>query len=208
MAWSATDNFNNYANGNLVSNNGGSGWAGAWTAGAGTGPQVQATTVKEGAKAVSLSEADASSYRDLSVGVTAGIVYVAIRKSSVAALSITMAFTLRKGATDEARILWAADGNIQLVGATTVDLVVTTNANQWYAIRVEIDQAGARFRASVDGGAYSSYVADIGSNGYTDIDRIALAQASSTTGTAFWDDIGGPTAATTVSDDLSGYGLF
>ncbi|MCR4305753.1 MAG: hypothetical protein NUV73_01575, partial [Candidatus Daviesbacteria bacterium] len=79
-------------------------------------------------------------------------------------------------------------------------------ADQWYEIEIEIDQANSRFRAKVDGGAYSDYVADIGSDGFTSITHIALAQTTSTTGTNFWDDIRGLTAAT--SDDLPGMGLF
>ncbi|MCR4324158.1 MAG: hypothetical protein NUV69_00515 [Candidatus Curtissbacteria bacterium] len=192
MSWTAIENFNTYSDGNLATNNGGTGWAGAWTAVTGTGPQVQGTTVFEGAKAVSLSEADAVSERQLTTGVTSGIVHVAIRKSSVAAGSITFAFTLRSAsgsANDQVRLLFDADAGISLVGNTTEVLSASPNANQWYEVDIEIDQANSRFRARLDGGTYSTYVADIGNNGFTSITHVVLAQSTSTTGTAFWDDI-------------------
>ena len=50
MSWTAIENFNSYADGDLNGENGGSGWSGAWSGS--VNYDIQGTTTYEGAKAV------------------------------------------------------------------------------------------------------------------------------------------------------------
>ena len=189
MSWIATDNFNSYANGVLGGNASGVGWSGVWSDTT-PGITIDGAVTFEGTKAIYSNTADTISIRDLSAGVTSGIVHVAIRKSSVSIGSLNLYFSLRQSAINQIQIEWLGDDVILLNGATDETLLASPNANQWYEAEIEIDQVNDKFRARIDGGIWSNWVGSLGGS-FTQIDRILIGQATSTTGIAYWDDIRG-----------------
>ena len=80
--WSATDNFDSYSNGDLNTQNGGTGWSAAWSGA--TSYDVQGTTTYSGAKAVQFVHAagDQQIDRTLTTVVNAGIVSIRMRKET------------------------------------------------------------------------------------------------------------------------------
>ena len=64
MAWTATDDFNGYSNGDLAGQGGGSGWSGNWVNGLTAQMLVTGAQTYEGAKSVDTN--DASSNTSLS----------------------------------------------------------------------------------------------------------------------------------------------
>ena len=189
MAWVATDDFNSYSDGSINGDNGGSGWSAGWVLASGA-IDVQGTTVYEGAKAVTAntSSADLAS-RALTSTVTVGTMYIAMRASATTVIGFTV---LEGGAgTGKMYIKFDSDGNIKIFdnGAGSYQTIQAYSANTWYIIGIDFDNTGQpnKYRANVNGGAYSSYYT-VNGGSYTSISHVRL-ETDTGTGSVFWDRI-------------------
>lgn len=202
MAWVATENFNSYSDGDLNANNGGSGWAGAWTQSAGT-ISVQGTTVYEGAKAISSPSGSAQLYyRQLTSTTSSGIVSFRLRMT---ATTIDGAIVLEE--TSGAGKMYfriAPDGNFKIFdnGGGVYQTIQAYSTDTWYLCEMEFDDASQpeKYRARVDGGSWTSWYtvngATYASIGYFRIDR------DNNTGVLYVDDI---KEGSSVSASTAGY---
>ncbi len=178
MAWVATEDFE-YSVGLLNTQNGGSGWSGAWSADAGLTVVSSPTFSGTGAVLVN-SVAGGDGSRSLTTGVTSGIVRVYIYATNVPTGTKGYYPALfRDGGTIVFRLAWGvpdtgSSGNtIRLNnggGTAGVTLSSSASAATWYYVDVEFDQAGSQARASFNGGAWSAFV----SNAFTSISNYRI----------------------------------
>ncbi len=155
MAWVAEENFNSYGDGDLHGENGGSGWATAWSGS--TNFDVQGTTVYEGAKAVeNTTNAGVTISRNLSSTVTAGTWYMAVRSGSN---DTGFAYWQFKDTTTASIFAIGLDSNGQItysregLGRTNIQAY---SANQWYVIKLTYSAAGETMDVDIhDGTSWS-----------------------------------------------------
>lgn len=207
-AFSITDNFDSYSDGDLTGQNGGSGWSAAWSGS--TGYDVQGTTVYSGAKAITDTIGANQNHtiiRDLS-SETSGDFYVAWRTSSVSAACGY--FLLREGASGRGYIrlpCTAASTNLTIynnTGGTYENIATGLSANTWYVLHVQFDATTDQYRARHYDGSWSAYTAYKDMVPGTGISRIEIQNEgeSSTTGTMLFDEIQTTDPFPEVSSDV------
>lgn len=207
MAWVAVDNFDSYSDGDLNGNNGGTGWAAAWSGS--TNYDIQGTTTYQGAKAVKNSTAATGSItRQLTTGVSdSGILYIAIRRS-VNNAGEHRTNIRNQSNQNSAQIIMDASANIYIgVGGTTATIVSGYSTDTWYLIRLTFDVSTDTYTGAYHtGSAWSSESSSVPfTNTATSINYIAF-DRSADAGDNYWDIVTGasPIALTTsVSDSLT-----
>ena len=164
MATILTDNFNSYTDGNLDGQ-------GSWGYYLGH-PQVQGTTVKEGAKAV----ANGSSGDDVSTKTgtarTAGkTTFYALMKdhaswTSGRRLEFRCIQGSNWGSTPFIDVGFWQDGYIKIWdGATGWVNIQTYNDDQWYCVEIEWrNSPDYKFHARINGGTWTNWYAGYGGN--------------------------------------------
>lgn len=198
-SWTGVENFDSYTNGdNLNGKNGGTGWSGAWTdvalslyvvsnAQSVSSPNSVSFTTSTGQEAaIKRSVTTASS-------VDGDVVEFQFRKTTTSVNLPNIQFY--SGGTFITFVVFDTSGAITLNGTN----VGSYSANTWYKIDVQFDYTNDRARVSVDGGAYSSYVAF--STAVSSLDTIWLSNSAAGSGsmTVYWDSIQAPAAATVAS---------
>jgi len=162
--YAGIDNFDSYSDGDLHAENGGSGWAGAWSGS--TYFDVQGSVTRSGAKAVEMvSDAtEPSIFRQLSAAADAGDIYFSFRRSG-ADDQFGLAFRSGGTASGDAafEVKWENDGDLVLIGTTTVNIATGAGTGTWYDIHVNIVstttcRARAKTASAGAWGAYSSTV--------------------------------------------------
>jgi hypothetical protein len=211
MAWAATDNFDSYSDGDLNSQNGGTGWSAAWTGN--TLYDVQGTVTKSGSKAIVLVDngSEPEIGRKLTA-VTDGSVHVSMRRNTTSVDS--QGFWLTEGSTPtEANrvcgVQFNASGNIIAVGSGSTTLQ-SYSADTWYDVDIQFDCATDKFRVSINGGEYSLWL-DFRTT-ETQIDGVCFTMSNSgAASTNYWDDIRASDERTSLAFDTftetSGAGL-
>lgn len=158
MAWVAVDNFDSYTDGDLATQNGGTGWSAAW--GGSTNYDIQGTVTYQGAKAVvNSTNANANTdSRALTSTTTSGVFYVAMRKgvNNAGVWAVKLASSTGATLTRRFAIVFNASGNIVLEGTTNVTLLAGYSANTWYVFRITFDTVANTATAAVNTGAYQS----------------------------------------------------
>lgn len=189
MAWTAEDNFDSYADGDLTGENGGSNWGAAWSGD--TDFDVQGTVVYQGAKAVIEAAGAAGSInRQLGSNITAGTVYVAMRASGTGgALGDMVTFLQDSGGTNRMAISFDG-GNIRINNNGTYETIGTYVANTWYVIGFDFDNVAQPnlYRCNIDGGTYSVYKTVVGGS-YTNIGFFKLEGDGGGSVNRYWDYI-------------------
>lgn len=150
MAWSAEDTFDTYSDGDLNGNNGGTGWAAAWSGSANY--DVQGTTTYQGAKAIT-DAVGSSISRQMSADISNSnsVVYVAMRRASTS--SGAHYFILQNtSAAMRVSIVFNNSGNIVGNGTT----ISAYSANTWYVLRVTLNVAGSTYTVATSTGAYGT----------------------------------------------------
>lgn len=217
-SWSATEDFE-YSVGNLNGQNGGSGWSAAWSADAGATVVSSPTFSGTGAMKIRNTFGGTNATRSLIAGVNGGICRVYTYATNVP--TGTKGFTpaiFYEGATFRFIVGWGWDasvsGNTIAISGDNVTFVTVATgmtAGAWHYIDFQFDQANNRGRASVDGGAWSSYVTANGGS-FTAIDgyRVTTQDANATDQGYYIDNIGvgtGPVTAVTHNFTLLGVGV-
>jgi hypothetical protein len=160
MAWTAEEKFE-YTNGSdLNGASGGSGFSDNWT-GASSNISVQNSVTYQGtgaATATSASLGGGAMERDFTSGVTSGVYYIAMYRSSTSSGELRWNFR-NQADNDSMSIKMNASGNIVL-GSTSPVTVASYAANTWYVIRVTFDVAGnagaGSYTAAVSTGGFGS----------------------------------------------------
>lgn len=194
MAWPATENFDGYTNGNNLNTlNGGSGWGGAWVVVKGTYTITTAQSSSSPNSVVMTSSLgiEEEATRLLTSNTDGDKVTFAMRSTGAAN---NQRFYFVSGTTYYAGLFMNHLGNIAL-GATTIG---TWTINTWYVFVVELDYTNDRFRASINGGAFSSFVNFDAAVSSTSKISMGISQDSGVSNTYYWDSIA-PVAATTAT---------
>jgi len=160
--WTPEESFNSYSVGaDLNGGSGGSGWSGNWVrASSPNNPIVaEASVTYDGSTSVRTTSNNAGVYRSLG-SLTAGSLYVAMRKTSTSSGSWYL--TLGDGSypTDRMAIRAGTGGNIEIYDNNTGYQITAYNADQWYVINIEFDNTNHanQYRARVhDGISWSSF---------------------------------------------------
>lgn len=205
-AWSATDDFEADSVGNLNGQGGGTGWSANWSADAGYTVVSSPTFAgSRAAKVNSVTGGDAT--RTLTTGVDSGIVRVYFYATNVpTGAKGFFPMVLQESTSNRCYIGWGynnAMGNtVAIEGTTTVTLGTGLAAATWHYVDVEIDGANERFRASLNGGAWSSYVTAIGGS-FSTITRFRMTNADGNVSDQgyYYDNIGvgtGPVSGPTT----------
>lgn len=203
-AWTATDTFDSYSNGDLNTQNGGTGWSGAWSGA--TSYDVQGTTTYSGAKAIQFVHAagDQVIGRTLTTAADSGILSIRMRKETADNINtivlhdggqvdgVNNAISVGFGSSAAPA---GSEGDIYIAGTTTVNLLTTYSLSTWYLIEIELDGANTRARGRVNSGSWSSYVTM--SNSKAQVTDVVLAKGASgaSTGDFYYDEIGGSISA-------------
>ncbi len=186
------DDFDSYSDGDLNSNNGGFGFSAAWSGN--TAYDVQGTTVFDGTKAVKVSQASGQEpmiSRAFS-GKTSGVLHWAQRKDGTDHLQ---GIALFSGSTLVGEVYMSASGSPIgavwgiLDGGSPVSLGLSFSTNTWYTVDVEFNTITDQYRASINGGAYSTWQ-DF-SSAVSSIDKIQIAAGADGVNTidGYFDDI-------------------
>lgn len=196
MAWTATDDFNGYSNGDLAGQGGGSGWSGNWVNGLTAQMLVTGAQTYEGAKSVDTNDASSNTfyYRLLASPISSNgnVMYYALRKSLNNSGEVMGG--LRSSGGSRLSVALNAAGNLTLSGSTVVDLVTGFSVNTWYIVRVTFNvvantATAAWSTASFGGtGSWSAESSAITMAGSGDIDRFQI-QSDPNAGTSFLDYI-------------------
>lgn len=190
MAWTATENFDSYADeGELNGASGGSNWTGNWSVDGGNGKFLAESAVSyQGANACKFANnADDQMRRTFSNA--SGIMHIAIRSTAV-----TLGpFIAIRGDTDSkycCRLRMQSGGALEVEAASNISLGTYTT-NTWYAVHIEVDSATDQVRARLDADtSWSAWVNFYLSNTVTSIDTIWISGPSTSgTGTGYADDI-------------------
>jgi hypothetical protein len=193
-AFSITDNFNSYSDGDLNGTNAGSGWSGAWSGN--VNYDVQGTTVYEGAKGIQDAVGSNQNHtitRDFS-GEISGDLYMAWRQSTVTGACPYL--ILREGGSSRAilRGPCVANSNLTIYDYSPGSYETVQSglsANTWYILHVEFDGTTDRYRARVYTSSWQSFTAYQDTNITTSVTRFEIQNEgeSSTSGTFFFDTI-------------------
>lgn len=202
MAWIAEDNFNSYSNGDLGTLNGGTGFSAGWVDNGGTISVADTPANFEGNKGVTASASASAIYdRALTSTVTAGTAYIHMKSSSASSIFF---FILTEGGNGRMYIKFDSDGNIKIFsnGSGTYITLCAYQVDTWYEIAIDFNTAtnANSYRASVNGGAYSSYYTVSGGS-LTNIGGVRL-ERDNTAGNVYWDNIT-PTAQSLTSSLVS-----
>lgn len=161
MAWVATADFNGLTTATLNGQGGGSGWSANWGTTGSFNPNnwtVQATTVYEGAKAITCSTG-ATIERTLTTTLSGdgNIMYFAMRASGTFS-DIPNGLVFRaSGDATRVKIDFNTNGNITLeAGASTITLVSSYAANTWYVFRVTLNVTSNTCTVASSTGAFGS----------------------------------------------------
>lgn len=189
-AWDPTDNFDSYADGDLDSNNGGTGWSGAWSAGAAI-DIANAPAGGQGGKAVtSVSQAGGNNVdRSITTKVTDGTLSFQIYITS-ATPSANLYINWLDGATKKIQIrITKTGGALQANNNTTwTDILGSAiSANTWYTIKIRFDAATELFYTTVNAGVESAAFTVVGGT-FTGIDNFNL-NPDDTIDRFYFDDI-------------------
>lgn len=198
----ATDNFDSYSDGDLNTNNGGSGFSAAWSGS--TSFDVQGTTTQSGAKAVQIASSENGEVtidRSLTTPFTSGTLSVYLRRTGGNNWRDGAYVILRDNSADVAGFyLHVTNTSTGAVGATlysggTTDVFEngTLSADTWHLFEAEFDCDTDEIRARVDGGAWSSWLSF--ASAATDIDQIRFFKGNINGGTHnvttdhYWDQL-------------------
>ena len=205
-AYAGIDNFESYSVGDLNGGNGGSGFSDAW--GTTTLVDVQSTVTRNASstRAVTVTAANVPSEpyiaRTLTTGADSGDFYGSMRKSLTSGVQD---YFFYGGATLAFYVRFDSAGNINLVGTTTVAIVTSPSANQWYDINVNWVSATsvkARYKLNTDTSWGSFTTAVTLSGGISSITIVKIGcQNNGTAPDMYWDDIQNtdPTPVTATS---------
>ena len=191
MAWVAVENFDSYSDGDLHGENGGSGWASAWSGSVEF--DVQGSEVFKGTKAIVCNvNSNVEISRNLSSTSETGIVYCAMRKASTDTGSLQINFKGISG-TRFRVVLWP-NGTLVLNGNTTQVLLNPFVANTWYLVRVTYDTNANSCTASYyTGSAWASDTSAVTMTGTSQQELNGVRLSDSETGATanYWDEITG-----------------
>lgn len=186
MAWVAEENFDSYSNGNLVGNNGGSGWSGAWTGS--TVTQVEGTTVFQGTKAVSATNGNANTpARALTTAVSSGVMYIAFRRDVTTGDSGWRVLT---GSS-----VWMScfmeSSNIEINHSLgTLNLVTGYSTGVWYVFELTIlTNATFSVRVNAGGAGWQASSGVLIPQNIGDVGSVALTCGGGAGSNGFWDYI-------------------
>lgn len=205
MTWTGVDNFDSYTSGNALGGlNGGTGWANAWTPDANNDADITDTQSQSSPNSVLLASGGSEDNvyrRQLSSdSATDGDqVTFAMRRANTTTFNQNVFATDSGGATRWAIRLTSA-GAIQAQFASPTTLQASYNADQWYVFVVEFDYTNSRFRVSIDGGAFSAYIAFAGAAG-SNTRTIILNINTNANANCYWDSIGVPAAPASSTRD-------
>lgn len=209
-AYAGIDNFDSYSAGALGTNNGGSGWAGAWS---GTGSTVETSVFLSSPNGISVAHAnDPGNARVLSSSVDSGDIYVATRLSSLDNTSYQYFYIA------DATTYGVFFGYNQSVGGTTklnylatsgYVTLTTPTANTWYIVNIHfVSSTQYQIRWKAVGGSWSAYTTtDTYRNSVSNPDRISINGGNAGATTYYFDSIGttdpDPTSSIKTVDGLA-----
>lgn len=179
MAWVATEDFDGYTPGaDLNTQNGGSGWSGAWSKISGTtGVTVEtAPTGMSGQAARFRNPSDEVTYeRSLTTAQSAGSVRVKLHITELHTGATDVGFFLADASNTLVFIRLHPSGVVDAFNNVTDVQIGTYSANTTITIDIEFDD-GAQpdtFRARVDEGTWSSWLTVSGGS-YTTITKVVI----------------------------------
>ena len=186
-----SDDFNEYADGNLNNLNGGTGWANAWTGSVAF--NVQNTVTKEGAKGVKLTLAPGNepAIKRQFVPKTSGVVHWAQRKDGG---SHGQGISLRSGST---LVTYAQVGSdvgqpglewISLDGQTNY-IIQPYTLSSFDTVDIEFDTVTDKYKISINGGPYSGWKNFANDVSSIDTVEFITSSAGEQTVDMYWDDI-------------------
>lgn len=200
MAWTAVENFNTYADGDLAGESGGSGWSAAWDNAATAVINVTGVQAYEGAKSIEV--ADGSTFtlyqRDLTSALTGdgNVFYVAMRRSGISAGGDQTIIFRNIASGSRCGLKLAGGGNIQITGTTAVDVLASYSFDTWYALRVTLNVTAGTATAAYStgtyqgGGSWSSESSPVTMTNSGNIDRLQI-NCDAESGTEYIDYISG-----------------
>lgn len=193
MAWIGEDTFESYSTGDLHGENGGTGWASAWSGS--TQYDVSTTNPDEGSNCVTVTaDGEVSMTRELTTAVASGIFYISMRNEDV---DKNFALKIYTGGYSGqlTTIFFHTTGYIRAYnGGTLTNISASTyTTNQWYRIGIEIHAGDTpTFDWNIDGGSWTTgwaYQVDGGAEADNSVDRLTFEMAADNTGTAAFDFI-------------------
>lgn len=161
MAWTAEDDFDSYSNGASINTlNGGTGWAAGWVLSGGTLTITNGVSYdpSNSATATSAGLTSNNAERQLSSDFSgAGIIYVALRRTSNSSGSIRWNFR-STGDSGRLSVLLDSDGQAKIKSETagTTQNIGAYSANTWYVIRITVNNATGTATAAMSSGTYGS----------------------------------------------------
>lgn len=195
MAWTAIEDFNSYSDGDVVGENGGSGWSGAWAGTAGVF-DVQGTVVYEGAKAI-LNTSSSNISRGLTaVSGDGNVMYIAHRRT---ANNSGASRILLDAAASSRRVTIEFNSSGNIVGSGTT--VQAYSANTWYVLKITLNTDADTFLVQVSTDPYGlpgtfSAGATCAMSGTSGADIVSIILDLDAGGDAYWDYISGQTPFT------------
>lgn len=204
MAWTATETFESYANGNDVNTlNGGSGWSGAWSGTAGKYFIVNSPTYGGSSLAAQGANANANMVRNLTTPVSSGVVYIAMRISAMGAnQDSSVIFRTTGGTVSWANLRWGTDGSsnrtMTLFDGTSFNTLISNpSLATFYLFEVTIistNSVSVRFH---DGVSWSAVFGPYTTAATGAVDNITFNQANNVTMTVDYISPTNPLATTT-----------
>lgn len=194
-AYAGIDNFDSYSNGALHLENGGSGWAAAWSGS--INYVVTTDSVFKGDKAVQIATDSGSISRLLSSTVDSGDLYYAISTNDETKDGLQI--EIQDGATLGGAVSFEHDAvskyQIRISSHAEADVMQDLVADTWYIININfVSSTQFKVRAKVAGGSFNAYSADLTYiNSVTEPDTIdwtAFGAGSAGTVTIYFDEIG------------------
>lgn len=172
------ETFDSYSDGALSGQ-------GSWTGG--SGPLIQGTVTQAGAKAVSRGSGGGEPTETvktlspvLSTDLTTFTSYIRSANANDTNGGSTEV-RYYNGSTRLFSTRLSQDTNaIKFDGASTVTVLGSISSDTWYKMEIEFNFTAHTARARVDGGTWTSSISDIGSDSFTQVDKIALQFGGST----------------------------
>lgn len=208
-AWTATDTFESYANGNNWNTlNGGSNWATAYayTPTGSCTATITNSTAYDGSLAGQIvcpsGVGNEGQVKRTFTGITVGTFQVAMRRNTSSADGSKVRIS-SSGVANYCDLDFNNDGTVTMTGASTQS-VGNYSANTWYVVTIDFDTGANTCRAKIDSGSYSTAVGWGGGGGGT-ISEIYFRDVATSNGarTDFFDAVSVPAAgAATFSSNF------
>lgn len=197
------DNFDSYSDGVLP---GQGGWTGDGSCAACV--QIQGSVVQGGAKAVFRANGGGSpneTVQSISPALTTDLtIFSSYIRMATANDAGGGAVEVRyyNGSTELYSTKFdQTNDTITLQGASSPTILASASANTWYHMEIEFNFTAHTARARVDGGTWTSSIADIGSDSFTQVNKIAI-QYGGITGTGGYIDTMDYTAPVTPASTV------